>query len=270
MASNALDKISVKGFRSIAAIEDLALGPINILIGANGSGKSNFIGVFSFLHAIREGRLRDTVTSAGGAERILHFGSKTTSQISFHLSFENRTNQYELKLLPTTDDGLFPSAERAYFGETDISFSPRENGREAGISNPNLSRTAGWVRTRLGQWRLFHLHDTGFSSPMRKTAKLDDNAFLRPDGANLPAFLYQIRERHSSSYDLIRRTVQQVAPFFDDFDLKPLKLKPDDIKLEWRHRGSDQYFDASSLSDGTLRLRDRCQRPGLRPKGETR
>jgi predicted ATPase len=48
--------------------------------------------------------------------------------------------------------------------------------------------------------------------------------------------------------------VQRVAPFFDDFQLKPLRLKPDDIKLEWRHKKSDQYFDASSLSDGTLRF----------------
>ncbi|MDQ6700348.1 MAG: AAA family ATPase, partial [Acidobacteriota bacterium] len=49
-------------------------------------------------------------------------------------------------------------------------------------------------------------------------------------------------------------TIQLVAPFFDDFRLKPLKLKPDDIKLEWRHMSSDEYFDASSLSDGTLRF----------------
>jgi predicted ATPase len=53
---------------------------------------------------------------------------------------------------------------------------------------------------------------------------------------------------------LIVRTVQLAAPFFDDFRLDPLLLKPDDIKLEWRHKRSDQYFDASSLSDGTLRF----------------
>jgi predicted ATPase len=89
---------------------------------------------------------------------------------------------------------------------------------------------------------------------MRKTAKVDDNRFLRADGANLPAFLYLLREKHQASYDLIVRTVQRVTPFFDDFRLEPLRLKPDDIKLEWRHKKSDQYFDASSLSDGTLRF----------------
>jgi predicted ATPase len=89
---------------------------------------------------------------------------------------------------------------------------------------------------------------------MRKTTKVDDNRFLRPDGSNLPSFLYLLREKHPDSYNLIVRTVQRVAPFFDDFRLDPLLLKPDDIKLEWRHKNSDQYFDASSLSDGTLRF----------------
>jgi predicted ATPase len=67
MPSTALDYITIKGFKSIASIEKLALKPINILIGANGSGKSNFIGVFDFLHEIREGRLRDYALKSGGA-----------------------------------------------------------------------------------------------------------------------------------------------------------------------------------------------------------
>ncbi|MBK5293340.1 MAG: AAA family ATPase [Acidobacteriia bacterium] len=263
MPSSALDYITIQGFKSIASVEKLPLRPINVLIGPNGSGKSNFIGAFAFLHAIREGRLQEYVIAAGGAEKILHFGSKVTKAITFFLSFENEVNQYELTLSPTSDDGLFPSAEIPYFWDKtkgydepcNTSLSAWQQGREAGISDPiNDQRIAGWVRKRLGSWRLYHVHDTSFSSPMRKTAKVNDNEFLRADGSNLAAFLYYLREKHDDSYSLIQRTVQRVAPFFDDFRLKPLKLMPDDIKLEWRHRKSDQYFDASSLSDGTLRF----------------
>lgn len=57
-----------------------------------------------------------------------------------------------------------------------------------------------------------------------------------------------------STNSLIRRTVQIVAPFFDDFLLEPLRLNRDKIRLEWRHRGSDAYFDAAALSDGSLRF----------------
>ena len=261
MPTNALDYATVRGFKSIASIEKLPLAACNVLIGPNGSGKSNFIGVFAFLHAIRDGRLGNYVTEAGGAEKVLHFGSKTTKEINIHISFENEVNQYDLTLSPTRDDGLYPSSESVLFWKKsrypkpwDDSLSPREGGREAGISNPNLQRTSGWVRQRLGGWRLYHVHDTSSSSQMRKTGAVNDNRFLQPDGSNLAAFLYYLHEREEAAYSLIRRTVQRVAPFFDDFRLEPLRLKPDDIKLEWRHKNSDQYFDASSLSDGTLRF----------------
>lgn len=260
MPLTALDSITIRGFKSIASIENLSLRPLNVLIGSNGSGKSNFIGVFNFLHAIREGRLADYVAKAGGAEKVLHFGSKTTTQIYMHLSFQDAVNQYSLLLSATDEDGLFPSSETASFWDKsykspyDNYLVSREGGREAGISDPRLIRTANWVRHRLGGWRIYHVHDTSSSSPMRKLAKVNDNQFLRPDGGNLAAFLYFLQQKHETSYDLIRRTIQRVAPFFDDFRLSPLRLNPEDIMLEWRHTGSDQYFNASSLSDGTLRF----------------
>ena len=225
MATNALDYITIRGFKSIASIEKLALRPINVVIGPNGSGKSNLLGVFEFLYEIygerTVDRLKDYVTAAGGAEKILHFGSKATREIVFDFSF--RQGYYELRLRPTVDDGLY-----LYGGQL--------------------------TTVRDLSWRVYHFEDTSFSSPMRKTARVDDNRFLRADGANLPAFLYLLHEKHKDSYDLIVRTVQRVAPFFEDFRLDPLRLRPDDIKLEWRHKRSDQYFDASSLSDGTLRF----------------
>jgi predicted ATPase len=259
MPSFELDYITVKGFKSIASIEKLPLRGINVVIGPNGSGKSNFIGVFSFLHAIREGRLKDYVTRAGGAEKILYFGSKTTKQLEIHVSFNAGVNQYSLKLSPTENDLLFPSEERVYFWDKNYYKVPFDQelqvrGTEAGISDPFPKRTASWVRQHLGSWRIYHFHDTSSSSPMKKTTDVEDNRFLRPDGSNLAAFLYYLREKHQESYGLIVRTVQRVTPFFDDFMLEPSKLNPTKIQLEWRHKNSDQYFDASSLSDGTLRF----------------
>jgi predicted ATPase len=255
-----LDYITIKGFKSIASIEKLALRPINVIIGPNGSGKSNFIGVFSFLHAIREGQLNDYVRKAGGAEQLLYFGSKVTGEIKVLISFRQEVNQYELTLKPSVDDNLYPALENAYYWNKNYdqpystSLRSREKGLEAGISDPKLTGTADWVRHRLGRWRLYHVHDTSANSPLRKTARLNDNAFLRPDGSNLPSFLYLLQQKHSTSYSLIRRTIQRVAPFFDDFLLEPDKLNEEAIRLAWKHKNSDQYFSASSLSDGTIRF----------------
>jgi predicted ATPase len=256
-----LDWITIHGFKSIASIEKLELGSINLVVGPNGSGKSNFIGVFSFLHAIREGHLRDYTIKAGGADKVLHFGSKVTPQMEIHISFQQEVNQYQIVLGATEEDQLYPQSETVYFwNKSSYPDRPRSeylraNGTEAGISNPNqISRVGSYVRDHLDRWRLYHFHDTSASSPMKRLADLHDNQYLRPDGSNLPAFLYFLREKHPESYDLIRRSVQRVAPFFDDFHLGPQRLNTDKIRLEWRHKGTEDYFSASSLSDGTLRF----------------
>ena len=254
-----LDTITIKGFKSIASVENLKLGEINIVIGPNGSGKSNFLGVFSFLHALREGRLQDYVIKAGGADKVLHFGSKVTQNIEINISFQEGVNQYQIVLAATETDQLYPSSEVVYFWNRQRYSRPYSTGliprgTEAGISDQSSNGIANYVRMHLDKWRLYHFNDTSSSSPMKKTAYVNDNRYLRPDGSNLAAFLYYLRQKHETEYSLIRRTIQRVAPFFDDFLLEPQKLNPDKIRLEWKHKNSDAFFDASSLSDGTLRF----------------
>lgn len=261
-----LDKlswISIDGFKSIAATGPVALRPINLIIGPNGSGKSNFLAAFAFLQAIQDGRLYDYVRTAGGADELLHFGSKATQDIKLSLSFQDALHGYQLTLKADHNDNLFALQESVTGPDSAQPPQPRSEalaaqggGKEAGISSPNLSQGAAWIQARLSDWRLYHVHDTSTSSPLRKTARVDDSDFLRPDGANLAAFLYRLKqtEKYASAYALIRKTVQRVAPFFDDFLLRPDPLAPDFIKLAWKHKGSDKYMGASTFSDGTLRF----------------
>ena len=270
-----LDYITVRGFRSIAAINELKLGDINVLIGPNGSGKSNFIEVFAFLHAIREGQLQDYVAKSGGANRLLYFGVRNTKQLYLHISFSDELNQYEIRLEPTDLDELVPTEERVMFWDKPKYPRPyneylARRGLESGIS-VSKSGISSYVRNHLGSWRRYHFHDTGNGSGMKTAAPINDNTFLRTDGSNLPAFLYYLRERHPESYRLIVEIVRQAAPFLRDFQLEPQRLSPGMIRLEWLHQGSDAYFDATALSDGTLRfialttlfLQPRVHRPAV-------
>lgn len=257
----ALDYITIEGFRSVKRIERLPLGPINVLIGPNGAGKSNFIGAFSLLGEIRAGRLTEYVVRSGGAGRILYFGAKATPKLRIHVSFGGEVSRYEITLTVTDTDGLFPVSEECveYQGGHPLTVGPAGGyGPEAWISQRNADglddELVDRVREYLDDWRIYHFHDTGATSPLKKTAEVNDNRFLRRDGANLAAFLYYLSRKHADSYNLIRRTVQLVAPFFDDFRLEPLALNDETIRLEWRHRASDAYFAASSLSDGSLRF----------------
>ena len=257
----ALEWITVEGFKSIRSVERLPLMPLNVLIGPNGSGKSNFVGVFSFLQAVRFEGLQEYVTRAGGADRILHFGSKVTRGLRIQVVFKNEVNGYEISLSATDTGTLFVQEETGYFWDkqrydrpyTDNLRSEIAAGAEAGVGRQQ-SRIGKYVREHLGRWRLYHFHDTSAASPIKQTADVNDNRYLRPDGANLAAFLHLLRHKYEASYGLIRRTVQLVTPFFDDFVLEPQALNENKIRLEWRHRKSDAYFDVSSLSDGSLRF----------------
>ena len=242
-------KLSIEGFRSIRAIRNLELRPLNVLIGANGSGKSNFLNAPMLLRtaALGTSRATDYVQRSGGADRLLHYGSKTTTRIKVEVDFGDNSEGIGVEMRHVADDQLLPwfsIAERELppvFPETLQTF-------------PERTPTVLLLRSKVEPWRFYHFHDTGDTSPMKKTADLHDNRQLRANGSNLSALLFLLREKHGNAYVRIRQTVRLAAPFFDDFALRPLELNEEKILLEWRHRGSDAYFNASSLSDGTLRF----------------
>ena len=225
-----LDYITVRGFKSIASIEKLRLGAMNVLIGPNGSGKSNFIGAFSFLNAIRSGGLQDYVIRAGGADKVLHFGSRETDEVYIDVSFLEGRRRYSITLRPSGADELVPGNETVFSANGDQVVLVRA-AKEAGMSEvvEDASEVVQGVRRHLDRWKLYHFHDTSSNSPMKKTADVNDNRHLRPDGSNLAAFLYLLSREHQDSYNLITRTVRQAAPFFYGFQLEPQLLNPNKI-----------------------------------------
>ena len=260
MPVGGIDYITIKGFKSIKSVEELELGPITVLIGPNGSGKSNFIEAFSLLRAAREGELQQYVARLGGADKLLHFGSRYTDCLVLEIGLQDNQFSYGMELVPTADDTLFIDKEYVHTG--DMAGYPEKtsqivsSGYEAGVR-----REVNWapgmrpfIESLFDRYGIYHFSDTGFHSPMKKTADLHDNRLLRPDGSNLASLLYLLRERHAVSYQHIVRTVRLAAPFFVDFELEPEELNPDTLRLRWKHAGSQSYFGASSLSDGTIRF----------------
>ncbi len=257
-----IDHITIRGFKSIKAIEQLPMRAVNVLIGANGSGKSNFIGAFGLLGEIRAGRLQDYVARAGYASVLLHFGPKVTRDIELALSFKGETNSYRLVLTRTKTDGLYCSQEEVTFWNKTLGFSSPlteslgrySDGKEASIAADREAGIAAHVQEHLDRCRVFHFHDTSEHSALRSTSRVADNQFLLRDGANLAAFLHLLHQKHETEYRTIQRTVRLVAPMVDDFMLEPNGKEEDSIRLRWRHKRMDGYFDASALSDGTLRF----------------
>ncbi|MUH00955.1 AAA family ATPase [Scytonema sp. UIC 10036] len=245
-----LSRIVLKGFKSIARC-DLELSRVNVLIGANGAGKSNFIGFFRMIQQLLDRNLQVFVSRLGSPDALLHFGRKTTEQLEFQLYFGN--NGYFATLEPTQDNRLMFAKESFWWNMS----GEREIGR-------GHFETQAFVGTRTGidesvvsamqQWRVYHFHDTSDSAYVKQLHGINDNAYLRSDARNLPSFLYLLRDRYPASYQKIVKTIRLVAPFFGDFYLRPSPQNKEFIELEWFERGQDIPFKAHLLSDGTLRF----------------
>jgi predicted ATPase len=112
-----LARITIENFKSIKKL-DLDLKPVNILIGANGAGKSNFVGVFKFLNELVEGNLQTYTGRLGGANSILYFGRKQSQILSIQLSFDEKI-EYDCILAPTVADSFVFHNETIYRPNTD-------------------------------------------------------------------------------------------------------------------------------------------------------
>jgi predicted ATPase len=254
-----LNRIEVSGFTSIKRM-DLNLRPLNVLIGANGAGKSNFIALFNLLNHLVEGRLEVFVGQAGGTEPFLYFGERVTKEITIRLTFGQ--NGYETKLIPSKRNTLVFAEEMIWFQGAGYA-KPFTIGLGSGHSETELTNSlqgsssakiARHVIDNLQSWKVYHFHDTSDEAAVKKICDINDNSMLRANASNLAAFLHLLQAKHPQHYARIIGTIRMVAPFFHDFVLRPSELNPNKIRLEWKQKGSDSYLDAYSLSDGTLRF----------------
>lgn len=253
-----LERITIQNFKSIRE-QQLDFQRLNIFIGGNGVGKSNLIEVFRFLREISQQNLAN-YSLRRGADSLLYFGRKESKFVEFYLEFGagKYSNAYRIRLVPNDEGALIVDQENVYFHNREQYPKPYECMIGAASKESVLSisskRIAQEVQKDLNTYQLYHFHDTSDSASVKSSHPVDDNRFLRANASNLAAFLFYLQKRKPEYFRNIEDTVQQIAPFFERFQLEPSRLNPDNIRLEWKERGSDAYFNASSLSDGTLRF----------------
>jgi predicted ATPase len=256
-----LRRVTLNGFKSIKAT-DLELRPLNVLIGANGAGKSNLVSFFKMLNEMMAGRLQQYIGTTGRAQSVLHFGPKVTPQMEAQLEFklENGVDTYGMRLFHAAGDTLVFADESLSFLQTGYA-NPKSISLGSGHEETRISqeadrgdKTAKVFRHLLNHCRVYHFHDTSPTAPVRQYGYIGDNRWLMPDAANLAGFLLRLRnENNGAVYQRIVTTIRMVAPFFDEFVLEPEGINKRDILLNWRNRGSDQVFGPHQFSDGTLR-----------------
>ena len=218
----ALDTVTIHGFKSIESLEKFQLKKLNVLIGANGAGKSNFVDFFRMLRALADEAFQQYVNDAGGGDGFFFLGPKKTSQITARLDFG--PNAYEFTLKPTAKGSLQIAEEHAKYASSSrsLSFGSMESAlkKNKDAKSSVYSGYAGiehYVYSSVSSWTVYHFHDTSPLAPMRRDQAVQDWQRFRHDASNIAPFLLNLREDEPNSYQLIRETDRLIAPFFDDF-----------------------------------------------------
>ncbi|MEU1209160.1 AAA family ATPase [Nocardia sp. NPDC005825] len=253
MTERQLDAIKVEGFTSIRSAT-IPLGRLNVLVGANGAGKSNLVHAFEMLGRIVDGELGLFVGMNGGASALSRRQRDTEG---IRPEVRSDPNRYVAELIPAANDELI-------FGQEWVSYQadgydrPYDKSLGRGQRESRLpesqesNRIAAHVSRVLEGCRVFHFHDTSATAPVKQFVDVGDNLALRRDAGNLAAVLLDLQDSHPASYRRIVGGICQVAPFFRDFVLQP--ESGGRIRLRWRETDSDAVFSANQMSDGTLRF----------------
>ena len=263
-----LKSIRIRGFRSLADVELSNLGRASVLIGSNGSGKSNFMRFFDMLSwMLKSRRLGEFVERYGGADDQLHSGSRTTPalQAEIDLDTESGRNEYRFTLAHAHPDRFMFTEEAFRFSRKDRSTEAPwthlggDGHREARIVDAAQSpprpevnqKTAQTITYLLRNCAVYQFHDTSDNSNFKKRWDMEDNNFLRSHGGNLSAILYRLEQKDNRRFELICRHIARVLPVFDRFQIEDSYGK---VLLRWKAKGTEKTFGAHLTSDGSLRF----------------
>lgn len=263
---NPISELTIKGFKSIRSLDRFELSNLNVLLGANGAGKSSFVSYFQMLGSMMDGQLKAWTLNQGSADRVLSFGVKETSEISSFVKFG--LNGYKFRLQPTSEEAFLIAEEKLYFkgpqfgdawitlgdgySEAKLSQARSRNALEAGFRRD----AAAYCFDSISNWKVYHFHDTSETALVKRSGSVENGEELASDAGNLAAFLYRLQREEVDVYENIRRTIRLAIPYFDDFRLRPRVDRSEDetVRLNWRQIGSKYNFSPSQLSDGSIRF----------------
>ncbi|MYH87066.1 MAG: AAA family ATPase, partial [Acidimicrobiaceae bacterium] len=242
------------------------LGDVTVLIGANGSGKSNVIRFFEMLSwMVRSRKLEEFVARHGGADDQLFMGNKVTPRMEADISLRSQSgvNEYSFALSHGSPDRFVFTEEQLRFSRNDWEGEAEPRSLGSGHTESRIhsaaqgdfseinKTTARVIRHLLQDCGTFQFHDTSASAKMKQNWEVSENRSLRSDGGNLGPVLMRLEVDYPDRLDWIQENIRRVLPSFDSFVLEDRHGR---VLLRWRGTVSDKTFGAHLTSDGSLRF----------------
>ncbi len=273
-----ITQLDIKGFRSLKDVT-WKPGALNVLIGANGSGKSNLLRFLELMVVAAEGGLGKHVQSLGGIDAIRWDGQ--ADQVSFKVSWDGEVHiadNYGLRLSVfgpiyivtsemltggTSGDVLIERAMLEGRIREDVSENWRELKRQSFSSEETLLSAVSTnfvyfynvptFKSELSSFTVYHDVQGGRAAPMRQPAVTRYEKRIDPDGQNLISVLHTL---YTGDREFERNVDQAMrAAFGDDYEkliFPPAADQRIQLRVRWRSLKREQ--SAADLSDGTLRF----------------
>lgn len=280
-----ISRLKVSGYRSIRRI-DLDLKPVNVIVGANATGKSNLYRALYLLSACASGQLAPVLAREGGMTSALWAGQNSNTEdprFTVAMRIDDLSYRVECGRIPYSDRTFGDDAPNWFFNDPDIKIEKLTvdyRGRDipllnrkrghisarnmdgrpieyplvvsecesvlSGLREPHLFPDLSVLRQELLGWRFYHHFRTDLSSPLRREQIPVFTPVLSHDGKDLASALATIIAVEGKS-----NLQEHLQNAFPGAQLK-INMARATVSMSLQMPGFRRAFSGREISDGTL------------------
>lgn len=274
-----LTRVEARNFRSLARV-DLRLGDLTVLIGPNGSGKTNVLNVLRFLATTVRFDLAAALDVWRGYDRIQRQAPKpgavvlAVEGLITPYSSENAPDRYVLRLrrsgkaVSRTEEFTFKrrsgrgrritvNGDLVTITEGGDTLSERRlaTKQTTGLATlPKLADEDGGLGIRLFTEFLSSIRVLEPNVDQARSPARQYGASLAEDAGNLADALAQLRMRDADSFALLTAELSRCLPGLQELRLVPVGGAASSVAVQLVERGVEMPVDLADASYGTVRL----------------
>ena len=252
----------------------MKLGDLSLLVGLNGSGKSNFLDALRLVSDSLQTTLEQAIRQRGGIKEVRRKSGGHPTHFAIRLDIdlgEGWNGIYAFRVGALPDGDFLVQQEKAEVASSDLREGPSmyevRNGElfhaTKDLALPTtVMKDSLYLPTASGNLAFRRLYDAlsrmGFyninPAVIRNPQIHGSGDILERDGNNIAAVIKRLERGNSSSLERIHEYLRQIVPGMEGVNYKA--VGPQET-LEFRQHvpGADYAwrFFAGSMSDGTLR-----------------
>lgn len=263
-----LRRIVLKNYKSIGYC-DVQLGSLTFLVGANGSGKSNFLDALHLVRDALSGSLDNALNERGGLNEVRRRSTGHPHNFGIRLEFtlpDGRMGHYAFTIAALEGGAYEVKAEECTLGRKGV--GPRFKVERGVVVESSESTFPALTADRLalvaasGMAAFRPVFDAitamGFYNLnpklMREPQKPQDGRLLKPVGENVTSVIAHLERSAPEKITEIETYLRTVVPSVHGFERRQIgPLETLEFRQEVAGSKAPWRFFAQNMSDGTLR-----------------